>query len=323
MPAASSPTSASMGTSRPRPDLRRAWHPPCLHNSIAASTATTAQPAGWARELDTFARAFGGAFLFGVPLLYTQETWNIGTSLDAGQLLLFLGLTFAAVLALAHVSGFRDEAEGNHLGKDLEQAVEALAVGAIGSLVVLLALDRLGPEDPVDRWFRMIALQTVPLSFGAALGNAFLRDRGSRLGGEQSASDSPARALAVDVAATAFGAFFLSFNIAPTEEVQLLATHAGAAHLIALIALSLVVGYAIVFEAEFVGIARRRSQPGPFQTPVAETALSYCVALLVAGGTLLLLGRLDLSDPLRDIVAQIVVLGLPATIGGAAGRLAA
>lgn len=227
------------------------------------------------------------------------------------------------MLGLAHISGFRDEREGHGIAKDLEQAVQALAVGAIGSLVMLLALDRLGPEDPADRWFRLIALQAVPLSFGAALGNAFLRDRGSRLGDGNGAETSPWRALGADVAATAFGAFFLSFNIAPTEEVQLLATHASAAHLIALIALSLVIGYAIVFEAEFVGIARRRSQPGPFQRPVTETALSYCVSLLVAGGTLLVLGRLDLSDPLRDIVAQIIVLGLPATIGGAAGRLAA
>ena len=246
---------------------------------IAAKAVQRGKPTGWAHELDTFARAFGGAFLFGIPLLYTQETWNIGTYLDAGQLLVMLAVTFAAVLALAHVSGFRTEAGKDHFGKDLEEAVESLAVGALGSVVVLVALARLGPADPLDQWVRLIALQTVPLSVGAALGNALLADRGS-LGNGDATRDrgaSEARAVAMDVAATAFGAFFLSFNIAPTEEVQLLASQATLPHLVALIVLSLAIGYAIVFEAEFVGIGRRRAQPGPFQRPITETTLSYVV----------------------------------------------
>jgi len=279
------------------------------------------KPVGWARELDTFARAFGGAFLFGIPLLYTQETWNIGTYLDAGQLMTMLVVTFAAVLALAHVSGFRSDAGKHRFASDLEQGIEALAVGAVGSLVVLLALGRLGPGDPPDQWIRFVALQTVPLSVGAALGNAFLAEGGGLGGNDQKRPPSAARALATDVGATAFGAFFLAFNIAPTEEVQLLASEASPGHLVALIVLSLVIGYAIVFEAEFLGIGRRRAQTGPFQRPIIETTLSYCVSLAVAAGMLFLLGRMELGDPIRDLVAQTVVLGLPATVGGAAGRL--
>lgn len=247
--------------------------------------------------------------------------WNIGTYVEAWQLIGMLALTFVALIALAHVSGFRTGAARDHLPTDLEEAVEALAVGAIGSVLVLVALARLGPADPLDQWVRFIALQTVPLSIGAALGNALLADRGS-LGSDDTASEgSEARAVIVDVAATAFGAFFLCFNIAPTEEVQLLASEASLVHLVALIVLSLLIGYAIVFEAEFIGIGRRRAQAGPFQHPITETTLSYCVSLGVAALTLLALGRVELSDPLRDVVAQTVVLGLPATIGGAAGRL--
>lgn len=247
--------------------------------------------------------------------------WNIGTYLDAWQILGMLALTFVAVLALAHVSGFRGGAARDHLATDLEEAVEALAVGAVGSLAVLVALARLGPGDPPDQWIRLVALQTVPLSIGAALGNALLADQGSLGKSDASNEGSEARALITDVAATGFGAFFLAFNIAPTEEVQRLASEASLAHLVALIGLSLVVGYAIVFEAEFIGIGRRRAQLGPFQHPLTETTLSYCVSLGVAALMLVALGRLELGDPVRDIVAQTVVLGLPATIGGAAGRL--
>lgn len=225
------------------------------------------------------------------------------------------------MLALARVSGFRNDAGKHRFSSELEQAVEALAVGAVGSLVVLVALARLGPGDPPDNWVRMVALQTVPLSIGAALGNAFLADRGSRVGDGQGKPASAWQALGVDVAATAFGAFFLCFNIAPTQEVMVLASEIGLAHLIALIALSLGIGYAVVFEAEFVGVGSRRAQLGPFQKPITETALSYVVSLAVAAVVLILLGRVELGDPIRDVVAQTIVLGLPATIGGAAGRL--
>ena len=247
--------------------------------------------------------------------------WNIGTYLPAWQLLGMLALTFAGLVALAHVSGFRDGAARDHFATDVEEAVEALAVGVVGSVVVLVALARLGPGDPLDQWVRFAALQAVPLSVGAALGNALLADRGSLGNGQAAEQGSEGRALLLDVAATAFGAFFLCFNVAPTEEVQLLASEVSLVHLVALIGLSLLIGYAIVFEAEFLGIGRRRAQAGPFQHPITETTLSYCVSLGVAALTLLMLGRMELGDPVRDLVAQTVVLGLPATVGGAAGRL--
>lgn len=227
------------------------------------------------------------------------------------------------MLALSHISGFRLQADRHRFSTDLEEAVQALAVGAVGGLIVMVTLARLGPDDPPEQWARLIALQAIPLSIGAALGNAFLAEGGSRVSGDDPPPASASKALLVDVAATAFGAFFVSFNIAPTEEVQLLATQMSPAHLAALMFLSLVIAYAIVFEAEFLGIGRRRAQIGPFQQPSAETVLSYCVALVVAAGMLYLLGRVETGDPLRDVVAQTVVLGLPATIGGAAGRLVA
>lgn len=44
----------------------------------------------WANELDDFLRAFSGAFLFGVPLLFTMEMWWIGTYIEPWKALLFL-----------------------------------------------------------------------------------------------------------------------------------------------------------------------------------------------------------------------------------------
>ncbi len=55
---------------------------------------------GWKREYSELARAFSGAFLFGITLLYTMELWWIGTYISFWRLFLLLAFAFAANLAL-------------------------------------------------------------------------------------------------------------------------------------------------------------------------------------------------------------------------------
>ena len=59
-------------------------------------------------------------------------------------------------------------------------------------------------------------------------------------------------------------------------------------------------------------------QPGPF----AETVGAYVISLSVAALALLFFQRIGPDQDWRTWLAWTVVLGLPATIGGAAGRLA-
>ena len=61
------------------------------------------------REARAFTRAFSGAFLFGVLLLFTMEMWWIGIFADLWKLLLFLGPAFAVNLHLIYFAGFKDE----------------------------------------------------------------------------------------------------------------------------------------------------------------------------------------------------------------------
>ena len=77
---------------------------------------------------------------------------------------------------------------------------------------------------------------------------------------------------------------------------------------------------AIVFVAGFSNQAGRHAHEGIFQRPLSETIFSYLVALLVATMLLWLFQRG--IEPWTDVVTRVVVLGLPAAVGGAAGRLA-
>ena len=57
----------------------------------------------WRSELRGVVRALSGAFLFGIPLLYTMEMWWLGEISRPGQPLLVLGVTLLSTLALVAV----------------------------------------------------------------------------------------------------------------------------------------------------------------------------------------------------------------------------
>ena len=52
-------------------------------------------------------RAVVGGLLVGLPLLWTQEMWGYGSTLDPLRIVLVLALAFVIVVAFNAVSGFR------------------------------------------------------------------------------------------------------------------------------------------------------------------------------------------------------------------------
>jgi putative integral membrane protein (TIGR02587 family) len=279
----------------------------------------------WRDEIQDLLRAASGGFIFAVPLLYTMEMWEIGVTAELWKLLLFLGVALALNLGLAHSHGGGFKAETNWFST-IEQAVDTLAVGLVGGTVVLLVLNQIAFDDPPESILGRVMAQAVPLSIGAAVAAAIFGPRGerSRDGNEEDpeeGGDAPSawQAFLSDIGATCLGAIFLAFSIAPTDEVSVLAVQLTPPHQVAVIILSLLLSYMIVFVSGFS--ASSRNQPGPFQLPITETALAYSLALLVSFGALLLFDRVELSDPPAHILTLVIVLGLPATVGGAAGRL--
>jgi putative integral membrane protein (TIGR02587 family) len=279
------------------------------------------RPGSWRSELQDILRAVSGGFIFATPLLYTMEMWGIGTTAELWKLLLFLGVALLIGLGLARTrsGGFKEET-GRFA--TIEQAVDGVAVGLVSAVVVLIVLDRIQWGDPLDSILGKVIVQAVPLSIGAAVANAIFGPHGerSRQGDEEDGEEQSARqAFIADFGATIIGAIFLGFSIAPTDEIRLLAAKLDYGHQLALIGLSLVLTYIIVFASGYG--AGQHEQPGPFQSPLTETVLAYVLSLLVALIALYLFDRIEMDDPLGQIVAMVLVLGLPASVGGAAGRL--
>lgn len=272
----------------------------------------------WADERTAFTRAFAGAAIFGIPLIFTMEMWWIGKSLSFQHLLLVFALGFIGNLGLAHVAGFREEST---LLISLDQAIDAMAVGLVGSGLVLFAMNQLRITDGINQAVDTIILLSIPLSLGASVARQVFSGR-TRQGDDEEDVDSDDalsvwQGLLSDIMATAIGGVFIGISIAPTDEVWTVSTGLTDWHVYMMIGMSLLLSYLIVFASGF----DEKSPPGPFHHPISETMLAYVISLVVAFMMLDLLDRVSFDDPLSQLFRETVVLALPVTIGGAAGRL--
>ncbi|MGI0494086.1 TIGR02587 family membrane protein [Alkalinema pantanalense CENA528] len=304
------------------------------------------------RECQDLVRGACGGFLFGIPLLYTMEVWWIGSSVTPPIMLASLAITSIVVFGLNYTAGFR-KSSSVHWILLIMDTVEALAIGIVCSFILLVLLREVTLENQLHEILGKVIFESVPLSMGVSLANQFLTNNddsdkdtnssvdsgtndctndGTNDGTNNDAknADRPQQARSSvlwqdtfnDILATMTGALIIAFSIAPTDEVRTLAANTSGPWLILTIMASLLISYGIVFEANFSDQTKRRKQRGLFQTPLSETVMSYLVSLVVACGMLWFFQLLQWGDPPTLWVSYTIVLGLPATIGGAAGRLA-
>lgn len=283
---------------------------------------------GWHQEAEDLVRGMTGGLLIGTPLMYTMETWAIGATRPSLGVLPLLVIAYLLNLACVMWAGFRRGHEGVfHL---LSDALEATALALVSAALILVLLARIGLDDPVGVILGRIMVNAIPISLGIAIANHILARGESRADAEADDDEAPAgngpspgvRATLLDLGATAAGALFFSFSIAPTEEVLVLADELPVLYLPIIIVFSLLVTYGIVFVADFSGHQQRRSTAGLFQHPATETVTAYVLSLVVGAAALWLFGSIRTDTDPMLIYTQVIVLGLPAAIGGAAGRLA-
>ena len=275
-------------------------------------------------------RAASGGLLFGVPLLYTVEVMWTGQHTAPGQALAVLAVSFVVLTILNRTAGFR----GSHQTKLRDAAADAVEGVALAIVLVLAMLALLGEIDsstPLAVVLGKTMYEVLPVCVGIGVAHSILRERsaddgsgnqGAGRSGERLASSgsTPLNASIADLGASLIGAVFIALSIAPTDEVPMVAASRSPVWLLMIVAASLLIAYSIVFVAGFAGQSRRHAQEGLLQHPLIETLASYVVALFSSFVMLWLFQRAD--APGRVTLAQVIVLGLPAAIGGAAGRLA-
>jgi putative integral membrane protein (TIGR02587 family) len=285
------------------------------------------QTIGLSGELQYILQRSAGGFLFGIPLLYTVELWSIGSATEPLWLLGALGIGFMGVFLISLAETLRRHGRFNWQD-NLIETIEVLAIGLLCALISLVLIRRITGETPLSELLGKLVFEGISFAFGAALATSLLNKNGGRTG-ERSGqtADSPVdhppdvRDAWADVDATLLGAFIIAFNIAPTDEVGILANATPTLWLLVMILASLMLSYLIVFAAGFTNQDERQHQPGWFQRPLSETVLAYLISLIASAFMLWFFHQLHPGDPWQKWLSSTIVLGLPASIGGAAGRI--
>ena len=116
------------------------------------------------------------------------------------------------------------------------------------------------------------------------------------------------------------GALFLAFNVAPTEEMVLIAYMMSTWKLLALILVSLLLLHLFVYRLGFAGQKERPADQSPARTFLAYTIPGYGIALAVGLFVLWTFGRTD-GTAVDQVAATMAVIAFPGALGAAIARL--
>lgn len=168
---------------------------------------------------------------------------------------------------------------------------------------------------PAGEILGKIAVQTVPASIGAIVARGQLGSQDTGTGARQKQAGYPGQ-LFIMLA----GAVFLTFNVAPTEEMVLIAFKMTPMHAIALILLSIFALHAFVYALDFTGAEEVPEGMGLYWLVVSRSIAGYGIAIIVSLYVLWTFGRTDEAS-LFQIAMMTSVLGFPAALGAAAARI--
>ncbi|MEP2775348.1 MAG: TIGR02587 family membrane protein [Luteolibacter sp.] len=259
-------------------------------------------------------RAAGGSILFTTPMLMTMEMWSLGFYMDPLRLALMLALSMPLLAGLAYYSGFEKRLS---LRGVIVDALVAYAVGVITSCIVLTLLATItwgmAPMEIIGK----ITLQAIPAGMGAVLASSQMASDGDE---QEVGQTDEMRSYWGELFLMVSGALYFAFNMAPTEEMVVIAHAMTAWHTILLVLLSIGIMHAFVYHLEFHGQKNRPESHTWWAAFSRFTVTGYVLALGVSLFCMWSFGRNDGND-IYMTLSQVIVLGFPASIGAAAARL--
>lgn len=271
----------------------------------------------YGRSLREYARGVVGGLLFSLPLLYTMEVWWAGFISRPLNLLIYLAAGFLLLFGYNRYAGLHQDASWLEVGFE---AVEEMGLGLLVAAGILWLIGQIDGTMTASEVVGKIVVEAVTVAIGVSVGATQLGGTGE--GGMTGKGGDPGRrlGLAGQIVLAGCGAVLLASNVAPTEEIVLIAIEASRWQVVGLAVLSFALAGAILFASDFKGADRVSAPDEGAGSMVLRTALNYAVALAASAFILWFFGRFDGASP--DVcVAQIVALGVASALGASAGRV--
>lgn len=271
-------------------------------------------------------RGVVGGVMFSLPILYTMEVWWAGFSIEPLRMFLYVLATFSLLLGYNRYAGLRRDASPLEIVID---SVEEMGLGLIVAAVFLWLLGRITAEMTLNEIAGKVIVEAMTVAIGVSVGTAQLGDNNNNkpdtgMQGDQNNPGIPSPGdKHIDfwgqVVISLCGAVLFATNVAPTEEVIVIATQITSERLLALALVSMIFGALILFYSNFID-AEKFTRSYSLFTIVSGTIVTYAVALVASASILWFFGRFDGLPPIISL-AETVVLALPATLGASAGRI--
>jgi putative integral membrane protein (TIGR02587 family) len=205
-----------------------------------------------------------------------------------------------------------------------------MGLGLLLSATVLLLLGRIDFEMSFTEAIGKIMVEAMTVAIGVSVGTAQLggvggdgdtgegdnqrsKTRAAKGSGQNEAHFGGQMVIAL------CGAVLFAANVAPTEEIVMIATEISSWRLLGIALLSIALGALILFRIDFTGAESYAPATG-IMAIVIGSVITYAIALVASALILWFFGRFE-GQALITCLAQTIVLGLAATLGASAGRL--
>lgn len=264
-------------------------------------------------SLKEYGRGIIGGLMFSLPLLYTMEVWWRGFTADPLYLLFFVIATYLLLLGYNTYAGMRKDVG---LRGVMWDSVEELGLAVIVSFIFLLLIGKVSFGMSVYEMVGKVLVESMMVGIGISVGTAQLGQKSTRGSGEPGKGKKENELMKALVLAFC-GAVLVSSSVAPTMEILKIAVEANALHLALMVVVSLLIMTVIQYFVDFRGTGNEKKE---FFEMTLFVSMQYVAALLVSLGLLFFFGRVTgYSFPI--VLAEVIVLGIPAALGASAGKL--
>lgn len=188
--------------------------------------------------------------------------------------------------------------------------MELLLQSFVTAYFILFLLGVVRLSSDLSTVVRFGLIQVVPLGFGASLANELLQKS------ENQVNES---GFPQNIGVFALGALFITFPLAPTAEMEWLATSVGWVRALGLIVVSVAVSYLILYELGFRGQSARTKRHSK-RYHLGTAFVIYAVGLVISAALLVLFGH-DIDTTVSALIQQTIVLSFPAAVGASAGEV--
>lgn len=288
------------------------------------------QAKSYLSSVQEYGRGIIGGLLFSLPILYTMEVWWASFNVAPWQLVLYMLVTFGMLLAYNTYAGLHPSAKWKEVVID---SVEEMGLGLVLSFLFLWLLGLLDMQEmSLQRIIFLVVIEAMPVAIGVSVGTAQLgtsnNDEEDEEGEEKEAvadenlenqAQGQASTLEQILLAACAGLLF-GANIAPTDEVMVLAAGATPLQLLGVLLVSLGLSTCVLYYIGFRGSYETPANQAPTTLEVVwDLCLTYATAFCISAGALWFFGRFD-GAGLQVCVEATVVLGLVSALGASAGR---